>query len=53
MKKCLICKSTSVKCQLCEKQNKLENTLIIKNKINGNELRICKKCGKAFNWISC
>lgn len=40
-----------VKCELCNKHTQLKNTLIIKNKINGNELRICKKCGKEFNWI--
>lgn len=41
----------SVKCQLCEKDILAKNTLTIKNKINGNVLRICKKCGKEFNWI--
>ncbi|MBU5486414.1 mszf55-1 [Clostridium sp. MSJ-11] len=49
MKECLKCKK--VKCQLCEKHTQLKNTLIIKNKINGKELRICKECGKEFNWI--
>ncbi|GAA0122234.1 hypothetical protein UT300018_15500 [Clostridium faecium] len=51
MKKCLKCKSKLVKCQLCEKHTQLKNTLIVKNKINRKELRICKECGKKFNWI--
>ena len=49
--KCMKCKSGITKCQLCDKYAQLENTLIIKNKINGNELRVCKECGKEFNWI--
>ena len=49
---CSKCKEKNIECQLCKETTKAKNTFIIKNKINGNELRICKKCGKAFNWIS-
>lgn len=51
MKLCKRCKTKLVKCQLCEKDTQLGDTLIIKNRINGKELRICKECGKEFNWI--
>ena len=51
MKICKKCKTKLVKCQLCDEGTQLDNTLIIKNKFNGNKLRICKECGKKFNWI--
>jgi len=49
---CSKCKEKFIECQLCKESNKAKDTFIIKNKINGKELRICKKCGKTFNWIS-
>lgn len=44
-------KGKIVKCQLCDEDIKFSDTFIIKNKFNGNELRICKNCGKEFGWI--
>jgi len=48
---CNKCKLGLAKCQLCGRYAKLENTLIIKNKINHKELRVCKECGKEFGWV--
>ena len=48
---CPKCEEKFIKCQLCEESTKVKNTFIIRNKINSNELRICKRCGKKFNWI--
>jgi len=48
---CMKCKNGLARCQLCKRYARLENTLIIKNKISGKELRVCKECGKRFNWI--
>lgn len=35
-----------MKCQLCEA--KCKNLILIKNRINGNQLNICEGCAKKF-----